>query len=191
MAQKKGAPHRKDPRKARPGNKHGAKGPRIGRKEKTATSSIAVSPLPQPRAGAKIPSPPTGRPKVAGRDFAPGTNSHDGEVFQRGPDRLPRGNITLGIRCVVNDERELFYRRNVLILRRGSNRDFLALQEFAANRMEGLPTKRVEMTTRREPTFVFTNPDGTTTPALPEKVGGGATPGASAEDEVILGVVRP
>jgi hypothetical protein len=34
---------------------------------------------------------------------------------------------------------------------------------------------------------VFPNPDGTTRPALPEKVGGGATPAAaSAEDLVIL-----
>ena len=189
MAQKKGAPHRKDPRKARPGNKHGAKGPRIGRKEKAATSTIAVSPLPQPKAGAKIPSPPTGRPKTAGKDFAPGTNSHDGTVFRRTADMLPRGNFKIFAKCVYHDERLTLYERCVRIGRTGTNREVLALLDLLGNRIDGLPTKHVDVTQRREPTFLLTMPDGSVVPALPEKVGDGATPGAADdEDAVILGL---
>jgi hypothetical protein len=54
----------------------------------------------------------------------------------------------------------------------------LFLQEYI-DRTEGRPTKRVEKTVHPSATFVFTNPDGTTRPALSEKVGGGATPGAA------------
>lgn len=64
--------------------------------------------------------------------------------------------------------------------------DFL---ERADNRINGLPTKKVETTQRREARFYFTNADGSVTPALPERVGSGATPAAaSAEDAIILGL---
>jgi len=63
----------------------------------------------------------------------------------------------------------------------------LFLQDYI-DRTEGRPTKRVEKTVHPSATFVFTNPDGTTRPALPEKVDGGATPGAASEDAIILGL---
>lgn len=59
------------------GNKNPARGPRIGR----AT-------LAPPRT--KRPDELKAQPR--GKGFEPGSNSHTGEVFQRGRDRIPRGN---------------------------------------------------------------------------------------------------
>ena len=48
---------------------------------------------------------------------------------------------------------------------------------------------------RRETKFVFTTKDGTEIPALPapQKVGGGATPGAASEEDqfILMEPVRP
>jgi hypothetical protein len=75
------------------GNKNGAKGPRVGRKDKT------TEPLPQPRPEAKLPW-RRRRAKTGGHDFPKGQNSHSGEPFQRGPDLIPRGNGTLLLKVV-------------------------------------------------------------------------------------------
>jgi hypothetical protein len=196
-------------RGAPPGNTNTANGPRLGRQGKPATS------LPQPHPDAKLPQ-RRHRAKTGGRDFVKGANSHDGEVFRRTEDQLPRGNFTLFAKCVHHDERETLYRRFVQIGRTGTNREVLALAELLGNRIDGLPTKKVkktvhrsrevlalaellgnridglptekvEKTVHRSATFVFTNPDGSLTPALPQKVGRGATPAAaSAEDAITL-----
>lgn len=181
LANKKG--HKK--RGARPGNWHGAKGPRIGRQDKETT------PMPQPRPDAKLPQRPS-RDKTGGRNFVSGQNSHDGTVFRRTEDQLPRGNITLFAKIVYHDVREKLYQRHVGIVDKGTNREVLALTDWLANRLEGLPTKRVEVTQHREPKFYLTMPDGSVIPVLPETVGGGATPtAASAEDQIILGDLAP
>jgi hypothetical protein len=70
----------------------------------------------------------------------------------------------------------------------------LFLQEYI-DRTEGRPTKKIEKTMRRETKFVFTTKDGTEIPALPapQKVGGGATPGAASEEDqfILMEPVRP
>ena len=158
---------------ARPGNKNTAKGPRIGR---------AI--LPPPRT--KRPDDPKAAPR--GKPFEPGSNGHDGETFQRGRDRIPRGHIPLFYKCILSDENETLYRQVVRGIRKDP-RFALEFLERAGNRIEGLPVKKIERTTRRESNFFLTMQDGTVVPALPEKVGGGATPAAvSAEDQVILGL---
>ena len=57
--------------------------------------------------------------KSRGKPFAKGRNSHDGTVFQRGRDQLPRGNFTLFAKRVYHDERESLYQRCVRIARFG------------------------------------------------------------------------
>ena len=159
---------------ARPGNKNTAKGPRIGR----------AGLLPPPRT--KRPDEPKAAPR--GKPFEPGSNGHDGETFQRGRDRIPRGHIPLFYKCILSDENETLYRQVIRGIR-SDPRFALEFLERAGNRIDGLPTKKIEKTVRREATFLLTHKDGTVTPALPEKVGGGATPGAaSAEDAMILGL---
>jgi len=123
-----------------------------------------------------------------GKPFQAGNNSHDGEIFQRGRDRIPRGNIPLFYKCILSDENETLYRQVIRGIR-SDPRFALEFLERAGNRIDGLPVKKIERTTGREPTFLLTMPDGTVVPALPEKVGGGATPAAaSAEDAMILGL---
>jgi hypothetical protein len=62
-----------------------------------------------------------------------------------------------------------------------------AFMECYIDRTEGRPTKKIEKTVQHESKFYLTMPDGTVVPALPEKVGAGATAAAaSAEDALIL-----
>ena len=172
----------------KPGNRNTIHGPRVGRHEKFATSKVAGQPLPSPKPTARLPQ-RRRHTKTGGKDFGPGQNSHDGTVFRRTEDMLPRGNIALFAKIVYHDGRKKLYDRNMAILDKGTNREVIALQDWLANRIDGLPTKRVDVTTRREPTFLLTLPDGSVVPALPERVGGGATPAAaSAEDAMILGL---
>ena len=98
LTRKKG--HNK--RNSRPGNKNTAKGPRLGREDKRPTSNVAVPALPPPQPGALTSGkrPRRERPAGSGRDFEPGQNSHDGTVFRRGPDQIPRGNGTLMLRII-------------------------------------------------------------------------------------------
>jgi hypothetical protein len=39
-----------------------------------------------------------------GKPFAPGTNSHDGQVFRRGSDLIPRGDITSLYPVLMQDD---------------------------------------------------------------------------------------
>jgi hypothetical protein len=180
LTHKKGDRRRKDPRKARPGNKNTVEGPRLGRHGKEAT------PLPQPRPAAKLPQ-RRRRPKTGGRDFVKGQNSHDGEVFRRTEDQLPRGNGTLMLKIAFHDYRERIYKSLGKLVDKPTGA-LLFLRDYI-DRTEGRPTKKVEKTVHRSATFVFTDRDGTEHSALPETVGGDVTPAAaSAEDEMILGL---
>jgi hypothetical protein len=176
------------------GNKNTAKGPRVGRKNKPVTKNIAGPALPQPKPGASLSHPPTGRPKVAGRDFQPGQNSHEGPVFRRGADQLPRGNMILHAKIVYHDTRKTLYDRQVEIAEKGSHANVLKLLDYLANRIHGTPTKHVEKTVQRQSNFYLTTREGEKQPLFPERqmVSAGSTPvaAASAEDELILGVVR-
>jgi hypothetical protein len=91
------------------------------------------------------------------------------EVFRRGADELPRGNMILPAKCVHHDEREMFYRRNVRIARHGSDSNFLKLQEWMSNRIHGTPTKYVEKTVQHESNFYLTTRDGQKQPLFPER----------------------
>ena len=141
--------------------------------------------MPQPRPGARLPQ-RRRRAKTGGRDFPKGQNSHDGTVFQRGEDQLPRGNGTLMLRIAYHDFRKRIYDSIGKLV--GTPAGALAFMDCYIDRTEGRPTKKIEKTVRRESKFVFTTRDGVETPALPapQKVGGGATAAASAEDLVIL-----
>jgi hypothetical protein len=142
------------------------------------------------RAGEVLPEErrPTPGAKTGGRDFVKGQNSHGGEVFRRTEDQLPRGNGMLMLRIIYHDKRKKLYDQACSLIDKSPRAALAFLQDYV-DRTEGLPTKRIEKTIRRPATFVFSNPDGTETPALPEQVGIGATPGAaSAEDQVILGL---
>lgn len=88
---------------------------------------------------------PAGAPKgpPRGKPFEPGTNSHTGEVFRRGEDDLPRGNVTLMFKCILHDEREALYRAICRKIRRDGDYA-LAFLEKAGNRIEGLPVKKAE-----------------------------------------------
>jgi hypothetical protein len=75
----------------------------------------------------------------SGRDFRKGQNSHTGEVFKRGADMLPRGNMTLFYKVLYHDEREALYQRHCRVIRYGSNRDVLELSKIMGDRIEGRP----------------------------------------------------
>ena len=186
MARKKGH----NEHSARPGNKNGAKGPRVGRKDKT------TEPLPQPRLEAKLPR-RRKREKSpgSGRDFPKGQNSHTGEVFQRGADMLPRGNKTLYFKCLYHDVREALYQRHCRIIRAGSNRDVLELSKIIADRIEGTPSRKSQAPTAHRSKFVLTTKDGQEVEMLPPRSAEQAKATARAtritgDDAMILGLER-
>jgi hypothetical protein len=82
------------------------------------------------------------KPAGSGRDFPEGQNSHSGEPFQRGADLIPRGNGMLLLRIVFHDDREAWYRRCRRIVRKGSDRAFLALYDMYLDRTEGRPGRK-------------------------------------------------
>ena len=169
----------KSRRGAKPGNKHTAKGPRIGR------GRADLPPKTKPADA------PKGPPR--GKAFAPGRNGHTDEVFRRGEDNLPRGSVTLMFRCILHDEREALYRAIVRKIRR-SGTYALHFLEKAGNRIEGLPVRKVETSGQHfGAVFVFSTPDGRQGPATPSRqlVGAGNSPAASelsAADALILGL---
>jgi hypothetical protein len=148
--------------------------------------------LPQPRPGAKlVRGPRRGRGKSGGKDFAPGTNSHDGTVFRRTKDQLPRGNGTLMLRIAFHDFRDKIYDSIERLV--GTPMGALLFMREFIDRTEGRPVKKIEKTEHRQSNFYLTTRDGQKQPLFPERqaVGMGSTPAAaSAEDELILGVVR-
>jgi hypothetical protein len=136
---------------------------------------------------------PTGRPKTpgSGRDFQPGANSHDGSIFRRGADQLPRGNMILYARIIYHDARLRMYERDMAIIDKGSDADYLKLREALTNRIHGTPTKHVEKTIRRPVRFIGMTPDGQQQ-EMPRRqlAGSSATPATAAmstEDAMILG----
>ena len=167
-------------RGAPPGNTNTGNGPRLGRQDKE------TMPLPQRRPDTRLPQ-RRRRAKTGGRDFVKGQNSHDGEVFRRTEDQLPRGNGTLMLKIAFHDYRKRIYDSIGRLV--DTPAGALAFMDCYIDRTEGRPTKKVETTVRPPATFVLTQRDGTVVPALPEKVGGGVTPAApSAEDQLILGL---
>ena len=116
-----------------------------------------------------------------------GQNSHDGGVFRRTEDQLPRGNGTLMLKIAFHDYRKRIYDSIGRLV--DTPAGALAFMDCYIDRTEGRPTKKIEKTVQHESRFVFTTKDGEEIPALPapQKVGGDATAAASTEDLVILG----
>ena len=173
----------KNPRGGRPGNRNGAKGPRVGRHEPGKPLPTGTGTAHRQRRK---------RAKTGGRDFARGANSHDGTVFRRGKDQIPRGNGTLMLRCVFHDVREKLYRNLCRLV--DTPKGALAFMQEYIDRTEGRPSKKVEThSDHRSAIFVFTTADGRQVPATPprQRVGTSAFPPAaaarSAVDELILG----
>jgi len=141
-----------------------ANGPRLGRQDKEAT------PLPQPRPDAKLPQ-RRRRGKTGGRDFVKGQNSHNGEVFRRTEDQLPRGNGTLMLKIAFHDYRKRIYESLGRLV--DTPAGALAFMDCYIDRTEGRPTKKIEKTERRESKFVFTTKDGNRDPRAARAPEGG------------------
>ena len=177
-------PKGRNSRQARPGNKNTASGPRVGRRESAEPVPVGV---PRQRRRRK-------RAKVGGRDFQPGQNSHDGTVFRRGPDLIPRGNGTLMLRCVFHDAREKLYRNLCRLV--DTPKGALAFMQEYIDRTEGRPARNSGSAGDKggSAIFVFTTPDGRQVPASPPRqlVRASASPPASsalsADDALILGL---
>jgi hypothetical protein len=140
----------------------------------------------EPRIGHERGGNKSGRPR--GKPFVKGQNSHDGRVFRRGPEAIPVS-PTLMLKVLALDHRERILRRLEDILENGTRREVLALYELMGNRIDGLPTKRIEKQVRRTTRFISMMPDGKEIDAMPPRqpVGSGATPAAArTEDELLL-----
>jgi hypothetical protein len=175
-------------RNARPGNKNGAKGPRVGRKDKTTEP-----PLPQPRPEAKLPR-RRQRAKTGGRDFREGQNSHSVEPFQRGPDLIPRGNGTLLLKIVYHDFRKRIYDSPGKLV--GTPAGALAFMDRCIDRRQGRPSRVGQAQPGPAPKFVLMTRDGQEMelPPKPASSPGGPTEAAvvvSAEDALILRHTAP
>ena len=87
------------------------------------------------------------------------------------------------LKVVAHDARERRLQRLLAIYEDGTNREVLALEELMANRIEGLPTKKVERRAFHHSTFVFTTKDGEQIPVLPprERARSGAPPASATE----------
>jgi hypothetical protein len=171
----------------KPGNSNGAKGPRVGRKDKT------TKPLPQPRLEAKTKVPrrrKREKPPGSGRDFQKGQNSHTGEIFKRGADMVPRGNMTLYFKCLYYDVREALYQRHRRIVSHGSDRAVLALSDMIADRIEGTPARKSHAPAAHRSTFLMTMHDGKTVEMLPRQDAAKAAAAApvTGDDAMILGL---
>ena len=177
LANKKGDKKRGAPL----GNTNTSRGPRVGRQDRPALAS-SRNPEADPNRAHRRRSK---RDKSGGRDFPKGQNSHDGTVFRRGRDQLPRGNGTLMLRCVFHDIRDKIYRN--LCKLGDTPRGALAFIQEYIDRTEGKPTKRVERTQRRTTRFILMTADGKEQTLQPRQaIGSGATPAtASAKDQII------
>jgi hypothetical protein len=119
---------------------------------RAATHATPIEPpVPPPDPGAAPGCSPEAAP---GRPFAPWMNSHDGEVFRRGKDRIPRTRLTLMYGVVMRDGAERLYARLMNIIDNGKDADLLRLVEIMGDRTEGRPTVRVEKQTRRVTQFI-------------------------------------
>jgi len=87
-------------------------------------------------------APRRGRGKTGGRDFASGTNSHDGTVFRRTKDQLPRGNGTLMLRIGSYDFRDKIYDSIERLV--GTPMGALLFMREFLDRTEGRSVKKVE-----------------------------------------------
>src|SRR5437867_2535346 len=78
-----------------------------------------------------------------GKKFQPGSNSHDGQVFRRGPDQIPRGSGLLMLRVIALDKRQALYDNlcKFVDTPRGA---FEFTREYA-DRTDGKPTQRHEV----------------------------------------------
>jgi hypothetical protein len=134
----------------------------------------------------------SGARQHAGRPaLTSGTNSHDGQVFQRGRENLPRGSGTLMLRCVFHDRGEGIYRALCRVAE--NDKTVLAfIQEFI-DRTEGRPVKKVEKTIQRQSNFYLMTPDGQKQPLFPERqaAGNGATPPEESAEDRLVRVTGP
>lgn len=83
--------------------------------------------------------------------FKPGQNSHTGEVFRRGPDEIPRGSgllmlkvIAAGKRQTIDDNLEKYV---------STPRGAFEFTKNFADRTDGKPTQKHEVTTPRQTIF--------------------------------------
>jgi hypothetical protein len=153
--------------------------------EEARATTLAASAEPS------APPPHPAGPAALGKQFAPGTNSHDGEVFRRGKDRIPRTRLTLMYEVIMRDGAERLYARLMNMIENGKDADLLRLVEIMGDRTEGRPTVRVEKQTRRVTNFIGPGGEvvagpGLTSPPPPAAKQGPPTSSRSSAPESAL-----
>jgi hypothetical protein len=91
-----------------------------------------------------------------GKKFEKGQNSHDGTVFRRGPDTIPRGSGLLMLRTVMLDKRQAIYDSlcDLVMTPRGAH-EFI--KDFT-DRTDGKAVQRIEKHVRRTTSFAAAPP---------------------------------
>ena len=133
----------------------------------------ARTPARKGRPASKGPKKRVGGNHGNGKKFQPGSNSHDGAVFRRGPDDIPRGSATLMFRVIPSDKRQAIYDSLCKLV--DTPRGALEFLREVADRTEGKPTQKHEVGPVRS-TFFGPAPDPASAP-LPGPPG---PPGARA-----------
>ena len=137
-----------------------------------------------------------------GRPFKPGTNSHDGTVYRRGPDILPRGAVRRLYDWFLNDDGGMAAAikhdrsgspRVVLMqsLLKAAEKPGLALHlaEMLADRLEGKPVQSVHVQERRTP--IFQGPPGESPSGAPTTPPPGPTDPESLVPVLLPETVEP
>jgi len=126
----------------------------------------ARTPARKKRPASKGPKKRVGGNHGNGKKFESGTNSHDGEVFRRGPDQIPRGSATLMFRVIAADRRQQIYDSLSKLVEQP--RGALEFMREFADRTEGKPTQRHELAPPRE-TYFAPAPAQEEAPPAPER----------------------
>ena len=120
-----------------------------------------------------------------GKKFQPGTNSHTGETFRRGPDDIPRGSGLLMLKTVALDKRQTIYDSLATLVESPSGA--LAFIRELADRTEGKPTQKHEVQVPRVTVFEAAEPGAPGASGPPPPSRGTAAAGAPARDGSIRG----
>jgi len=140
----------------------------------------ARTPARKKRPASKGPKKRVGGNHGNGKKFQPGTNSHTGETFHRGPDDIPRGSVNLLLKVVLHDKREALYENLSKLCETPAGA--LKFAELAGDRLEGKPTQKHEVLPPRQTVFEQADPTDQGASGPPPPPRGAAAAGAPARD---------